>query len=266
MAEKGGGGTGVVGGWAGVVLIVVCQESSELAPSWRVCKLRTHLWCTTASRWWRWIHGQKRIALLGIQDGRYSLVLTSLIRSPQRFMTHFADSSWKLHPPLTGKVDNFNSPAGLQRITVSIRKKLCYLGGTPSVAMSEIPPGLEEWLTAEEAAAEAEANVSPSMSVGVSAHLTCKRSTENKFYAGDDDVDGDEEVDTTHGAGDGGEGEGEGGDETPARRTPSRHARRSRCGGRRGRAVHPRWHLSPRRKVRGRRGRRLRRMSKRPKR
>ncbi|KAI9457820.1 hypothetical protein BJY52DRAFT_457582 [Lactarius psammicola] len=59
---------------------------------------------------------------------------------------YFADSGWKLHPPLTGKVDNLNSPAGLQRITVSIREKLRYLGGAPSVAMREIPPGLEEWL------------------------------------------------------------------------------------------------------------------------
>ena len=88
MAEKGGGKTGVVGGWTGVVLIVVCQESSELALSRRVCKLCMHLWCITTSHWWRWIHGQKCIALPGIQDGRDSLVQTSLICFPQRFMTH----------------------------------------------------------------------------------------------------------------------------------------------------------------------------------
>jgi len=155
---------------------------------------------------------------------------------------YFADSGWKLHPPLTGKVDNLNSPAGLQRITVSIREKLRYLGGAPSVAMREIPPGLEEWLAAEEAAAEAEqeaeADVSQSMSTGVSARSTRKRPAQNEFYAGDDDVDGDEEVDTAHGAGDaggggGGDGDGEGGDETPVRRAPSRRARGSRRGGRR---------------------------------
>jgi histone deacetylase 3 len=150
---------------------------------------------------------------------------------------YFADSGWKLHPPLTGKVDNLNSPAGLQRITVSIREKLRYLGGAPSVAMREIPPGLEEWLAAEEAAAdaeqEAEADVGPGMSTGISARSTRKRPAQNEFYAGDDDVDGDEEVDPTHAAGDGGEGEGEGGDETPVRRAPSRRARGSRRGGRR---------------------------------
>jgi len=153
---------------------------------------------------------------------------------------YFADSGWKLHPPLTGKVDNLNSPIGLQRITVSIREKLRYLGGAPSVAMREIPPGLEEWLAAEEAAAEAEqdaeVDISPSMSMGPSARSTRKRPAQNEFYAGDDDVDGDEEVDPTHGAGD---GDGEGGDETPVRRAPSRRARGSRRGRRsygRGRA------------------------------
>ena len=147
---------------------------------------------------------------------------------------YFADSGWKLHPPLTGKVDNLNSPAGLQRITVSIREKLRYLGGAPSVAMREIPPGLEEWLAAEEAAEEAEqeaeADVSPSMSAGPSARSTRRRPAQNEFYAGDDDVDGDEEVDATHGAGN---GDGEGGDEIPVRRGPSRRGRGSRRGGRR---------------------------------
>lgn len=149
---------------------------------------------------------------------------------------YFADSGWKLHPPLTGKVDNLNSPAGLQRITVSIREKLRYLGGAPSVAMREIPPGLEEWLAAEEAAAEAEqeadADVSPSMSTGASARSTRRRPAQNEFYAGDDDVDGEEEVEVAQGAGDA-DADGEGGDETPVRRAPSRRARGSRRGGRR---------------------------------
>ncbi|KAI0282487.1 hypothetical protein BGY98DRAFT_954312 [Russula aff. rugulosa BPL654] len=133
---------------------------------------------------------------------------------------YFADSGWKLHPPLTGKVDNLNSPAGLQRITVSIREKLRYLG---------IPPGLEEWLAAEEAAADAEQEAE------VTARSTRKRTAQaqNEFYAGDDDVDADEEVDPAQGAGDGGEGEGEGVGETPVRRAPSRRARGSRRGGRR---------------------------------
>ncbi|KAI6111255.1 hypothetical protein F5141DRAFT_1113484 [Pisolithus sp. B1] len=39
----------------------------------------------------------------------------------------FRDSQWKLHPPLTGRVENQNSPASLQKITISIRKKTRYL-------------------------------------------------------------------------------------------------------------------------------------------
>ena len=61
----------------------------------------------------------------------------------------FRDSQWKLHPPLTGKVENQNSPASLQRITISIRNKLRYLQGAPSVAMQEIPPDLEGLLADE---------------------------------------------------------------------------------------------------------------------
>jgi histone deacetylase 3 len=146
---------------------------------------------------------------------------------------YFADSGWKLHPPLTGKVDNLNSPAGLQRITVSIREKLRYLGGAPSVAMREIPPGLEEWLAAEEAAAEAEQEAEADVSPGVvSARPSRRRPAQNEFYAGDDDVDGDEAVDGQatgdgDGDGDGGAGSaGAGGGETtpPARRAPSRRA------------------------------------------
>jgi acetoin utilization deacetylase AcuC-like enzyme len=106
---------------------------------------------------------------------------------------YFADSGWKLHPPLTGKVDNLNSPTGLQRITVSIREKLRYLGGAPSVAMREIPPGLEEWLAAEEAAAEVEQDAEADASS--SARPWRKRAAQNEFYEGDEDVDGEEEVD-----------------------------------------------------------------------
>ncbi|KAI9433922.1 hypothetical protein H4582DRAFT_2120943 [Lactarius indigo] len=131
---------------------------------------------------------------------------------------YFADSGWKLHPPLTGKVDNLNSPAGLQRITMSIREKLRYLGGAPSVAMREIPPGLEEWLAAEEAAAEAEQDAEADASS--SARPWRRRTAPNEFYEGDDDVDGEEEVD--------------GGDDAPARRAPpARRTRNPRRVGRR---------------------------------
>lgn len=134
---------------------------------------------------------------------------------------YFADSGWKLHPPLTGKVDNLNSPAGLQRITVGIREKLRYLGGAPSVAMREIPPGLEEWLAAEEAAAEAEQDAEADASS--SARPLRRRAAPNEFFDGDEDVDGEEEVDD--------------GDDAPAaaaaRRAPARRTRNPRRAGRR---------------------------------
>ena len=133
---------------------------------------------------------------------------------------YFADSGWKLHPPLTGKVDNLNSPAGLQRITVSIREKLRYLGGAPSVAMREIPPGLEEWLAAEEAAAEVEQDAEADASS--SARPWRKRTAQNEFYEGDEDVDGEEEVDAEADA-----------DGAPAKRAPARRTRNPRRTGRR---------------------------------
>ena len=46
----------------------------------------------------------------------------------------FADD-YSLHPALAGRVDNQNSPASLQRITRSIRQKLRYLQGAPSIQM-----------------------------------------------------------------------------------------------------------------------------------
>jgi hypothetical protein len=66
----------------------------------------------------------------------------------------FKDSHWKLHPPLTGKIENLNSPTSLQRITINIRNKLRYLQGAPSVAMQEIPPDLQGLLMEENRTAE----------------------------------------------------------------------------------------------------------------
>ncbi|KAH9029072.1 hypothetical protein EDB85DRAFT_2091152 [Lactarius pseudohatsudake] len=154
---------------------------------------------------------------------------------------YFADSGWKLHPPLTGKVDNLNSPAGLQRITMSIREKLRYLGGAPSVAMREIPPGLEEWLAAEEAAAEAEQDAEAD-AASSSARPWRRRTAQNEFYDGDEDVDG----------------RGRGGRRRRRRRRqdahPPRAARRGtpgESGGAPLRGLGPRRQVRPRRRTRG---------------
>ena len=62
----------------------------------------------------------------------------------------FRESHWKLHPPLTGRVENQNTPASLQRITIAVRNKLRYLQGAPSVALQDIPPNLAGWLEDED--------------------------------------------------------------------------------------------------------------------
>jgi hypothetical protein len=102
----------------------------------------------------------------------------------------FVDSHWKLHPPLTGKVDNQNSPASLQRITVSIRNKLRYLQGAPSVAMQEIPPDLQGLLEDENRTAEEKDEGRGTGQAGE--RRSGRRSiTRNDYYDGDNDVDQD---------------------------------------------------------------------------
>ena len=98
----------------------------------------------------------------------------------------FRDSQWKLHPPLTGKVDNQNSPASLQRITINIRSKLRYLQGAPSVMMPELPPDLERWLEEEKKAKDKEADDHPESRLD-------RSMAQNEFYDGNGDQDKDEE-------------------------------------------------------------------------
>lgn len=99
----------------------------------------------------------------------------------------FRDSQWKLHPPLTGKVENQNSPASLQRITVSIRNKLRYLQGAPSVAMQEIPPDLEGLLADEERTPEEKDEEGGTGIAGE--QRTDRTMARNEFYDGEKDVD-----------------------------------------------------------------------------
>jgi hypothetical protein len=98
----------------------------------------------------------------------------------------FRDSQWKLHPPLTGKVDNQNSPTSLQRITMNIRSKLRYLQGAPSVMMSELPPDLERWLEEEKEARDKDADENPESRLD-------RSMAQNEFYDGNGDHDKDEE-------------------------------------------------------------------------
>lgn len=99
----------------------------------------------------------------------------------------FADSQWKLHPPLTGKVDNLNTTASLQRITISIKNKLRYLQGAPSVAMQEIPPNLQGLLDDEDRTHEEKMEDKGTALAGEDRHD--RAMAPNEFYDGERDVD-----------------------------------------------------------------------------
>ena len=66
----------------------------------------------------------------------------------------FFGPDFKLHPPLTGHLVNLNSRQSLERIRVTIREKLRYLNGAPSVQMQEIPPDFMGFMDSEERSKE----------------------------------------------------------------------------------------------------------------
>ncbi|KAJ8699243.1 histone deacetylase [Pleurotus ostreatus] len=111
----------------------------------------------------------------------------------------FEDSHWKLHPPLTGNIENQNSPASLQRITMNIRNKLRYLQGAPSVAMQEIPPNIQGLLADEDRTGEEKDEDRGTGQAGE--RRNDRHTARNDFYEGDNDVDiGDEEDSTRRAA------------------------------------------------------------------
>lgn len=99
----------------------------------------------------------------------------------------FRDSEWKLHPPLTGHVENQNSPASLQKITIGIRSKLRYLQGAPSVAMQEIPPDLEGLLADEDRTQEEKDEERGT--AGAGERRSDRTTARNEFFEGENDVD-----------------------------------------------------------------------------
>ena len=62
----------------------------------------------------------------------------------------FYSPDYTLYPKLDSKVLNRNTRADLERIRISIREKLRYLNGAPSIQMQEIPPSLADWLLAND--------------------------------------------------------------------------------------------------------------------
>lgn len=103
------------------------------------------------------------------------------------FDAFFEDSHWKLHPQLTGQVPNQNTPASLRRITMTIRNKLRYLQGAPSVAMQEIPPDLEGLQASEERTVEEKEEESGTANAGEKRED--RSMARNEFYDGEHDVD-----------------------------------------------------------------------------
>ncbi|KAI6150198.1 hypothetical protein EDD17DRAFT_1780302 [Pisolithus thermaeus] len=101
----------------------------------------------------------------------------------------FRDSQWKLHPPLTGRVENQNAQVSLQKITISIRNKLRYLQGAPGVAMQEIPPDLEGLLADEDKNQEERDEERGTGRAGESRDDRCI--SRHEYFEGDNDVNKD---------------------------------------------------------------------------
>lgn len=69
---------------------------------------------------------------------------------PSTAYDSFFAPDYKLHPPISGRVENQNTRKELERIRVGVLERLRFMHGAPSVEMSEIPPDLSAWLAKEE--------------------------------------------------------------------------------------------------------------------
>lgn len=68
---------------------------------------------------------------------------------PSTAYDSFFAPDYKLHPPISGRVENQNTRKDLERIRVGILERLRFMHGAPSVQMQEIPPDLSTWLAKE---------------------------------------------------------------------------------------------------------------------
>lgn len=98
---------------------------------------------------------------------------------------------FKLHPPLTGRVENLNTRASLEKIRIQIRETLRYLNGAPSVQMQEIPPDLTGWLESEERNAEEKEEESVGTGRAGDARLEDGHRARNDFYDAERDGEGE---------------------------------------------------------------------------
>ena len=65
---------------------------------------------------------------------------------PSTAYDSFFAPDYKLHPPISGRVENQNTRKDLERIRVGILERLRFMHGAPSVEMQAIPPDLSNWL------------------------------------------------------------------------------------------------------------------------
>lgn len=78
---------------------------------------------------------------------------------PHTIYDDFYAPDWKLHPDLVAgrnRIENLNSRKSLEKIRIGILERLRFIHGAPSVAMSEIPPSLTNWMADEEELEEEE--------------------------------------------------------------------------------------------------------------
>ncbi|KAF8528159.1 hypothetical protein BU17DRAFT_38586 [Hysterangium stoloniferum] len=99
----------------------------------------------------------------------------------------FFAPDYRLHPKIVTKVDNLNTPASLQKITASIKNKLRYLEGAPSVQMQEIPPDLAGWLEEEERNADEKDEERGTGTAGET--RSDPHRAQNEFFDSDGDLD-----------------------------------------------------------------------------
>lgn len=140
----------------------------------------------------------------------------------------FADSQWKLHPPISGKVTNLNTSASIRQIIKNIDEKLRYLQGAPSVAMQEIPPELD--VPADDWKTEELKEIGSTSTAGE--QRNDDRLAHNEFFDSEKDVDAAEPAPKVAARG---PSRSRPRNETDSGDTTTPPPRRSRRGGRRGR-------------------------------
>ncbi|KAL1924549.1 uncharacterized protein VTP21DRAFT_4203 [Calcarisporiella thermophila] len=106
---------------------------------------------------------------------------------PTVYREHFAPD-YRLHPDISGRVENQNTRAYLHQLRVKILEQLRYLQGAPSVQMQEIPPDIQGFLDDTDGARGD--SLADSMS-GKDSRENERVNVVSEFYAGDEDQDGD---------------------------------------------------------------------------